>query len=88
MGHMVGKTGEVHDCTQEEEEVVAAEVGGVIAPSQVEVLDTAEYLKENINLSTLRRQMSTSLHTYSQSPLSYDTWPRHDNWLALIKRHI
>ena len=55
MGHTVGKTGEVHDCTQEEEVVVvAAEVGGVIAPSEVEVLDMAEYLEKNINNSTLK----------------------------------
>jgi len=46
MGHMVGKTGEVHDCTREEEVVVAAEVGGVTAPSEVEVLDMAEYLRK------------------------------------------
>lgn len=43
---MVGKTGEVHDCTREEEVVVAAEVEGVIAPSEVEVLDMAEYLRK------------------------------------------
>jgi len=42
---MVDKTGEVHDCTREEV-VVAAEVVGVTAPSQVEVLDMAEYLRK------------------------------------------
>lgn len=46
MGHMVDKTGEVHDCTREEEVVEAAEVGGVTAPSEVEVLDMAEYLRK------------------------------------------
>jgi hypothetical protein len=43
---MVGKTEEVHDCTREEEVVAAAEVGGVIAPSEVEVLDMGEYLRK------------------------------------------
>jgi membrane-bound ClpP family serine protease len=77
---MVGTMGEVHDCIQEEEEeVVAVEVEGVIAPTEAEILDTAEYLDENRNFSTLITQMSTSLYTYSQSPLSHDTWPRHDN---------
>jgi hypothetical protein len=54
MDHMVGKTGEVHDCTQEEEVEVAAEVEGVIAQLKVEVLDMAEYLEKNINKSTLK----------------------------------
>lgn len=47
MGHMVGKTEEVHDCTREEEvAAAAAEVGGVIAPSEVEALDMGEYLRK------------------------------------------
>ena len=46
MGHMVGKTGGVHDCIREEEVVVAAEGGGMTAPSEVEVLDMAEYLRK------------------------------------------
>lgn len=55
MGHMVGKTGEVYNCTREEEEVeVAAEVEGVIAPLKTEVLDMAAYLKKNMNDSTLQ----------------------------------
>jgi hypothetical protein len=52
---MVGKTGEVYNCTREEEEVeVAAEVEGVIAPLKTEVLDMAAYLKKNMNDSTLQ----------------------------------